>query len=94
MRARRWDWDWIVVGGFVGAMIVVMILAGIHGARERARCTDNGGRWVRVNCHEVEDQICTTIDLGNGFSTTNCMPVTSTVCDTVCRGARPEAGQL
>lgn len=46
----------------------------------------------RVNCHEEEGQICTTMDLGNNNTITSCMPTTSTVCDTVCIGAWAEAG--
>jgi hypothetical protein len=35
-----------------------------------ARCTDNGGHFEYVNCQEVEQQNCTTIDMGNNMVST------------------------
>jgi hypothetical protein len=63
------------------------VVASVHAEREQARCTSAGGQWVRVNCHQVEDQNCITTDYGNGMMITSCMPMTSTACDVVCRGA-------
>lgn len=76
----------------IALVIAALAAAGIHGRREWHRCVDNGGHFERVNCRQVEEQNCSTTDYGNGFVITSCMPTTSTVCDTVCRGARPEAG--
>jgi len=71
--------------------LILLVYFGIRsGIRERARCTENGGHWARVHCREVEDQLCSTTDFGNGMVITTCTPTTSTVCDEVCRGARAE----
>jgi len=48
---------------------------------------------VRVNCHTVEDRLCTTFDYGNGMVLTSCIPTTSEVCDEVCLGARADDGR-
>ena len=71
------------------ALIAVFAAAGVHARREHHRCTDNGGRWVRENCREIEEQVCTVVDTTNML--TACVPMTSTVCDTACRGAHAEA---
>jgi hypothetical protein len=56
-------------------VIALITAAAVHALRMRARCTDNGGSWVRVNCRSVEDQIFMTMDLGNGMVITTCTPV-------------------
>jgi hypothetical protein len=68
--------------------IAVFAAAGIHANRAAHRCTDNGGRWVRENCREVEEQLCTVVDTNNML--TACVPMTSTVCYTGCRGPSAE----
>lgn len=86
-------WFAAVAGVVIAAVAALLIFGAVAAYREHHRCTDNGGTWVSVNCRLVEDQICTTTtDYGNGMVITSCMPTTSTRCDTVCRGARPEAG--
>jgi hypothetical protein len=89
---RGWLEDWRLPAALILAVATAMVLAGVHLQRERSRCTNNGGTWVRINCRTVEDQNCMTIDYGNGMPITTCMPSTSTACDTVCRGARTEGG--
>jgi hypothetical protein len=86
------SWFMVALGAVIAALIALMTYGAIAAHRERARCTDNGGTWVSVNCRQVEDQICSTTDYGNNMVITSCTPTTSTVCDTVCRGARAEAG--
>lgn len=78
--------------GFVStAFVVILVIVGVDQCRTYHRCVDNGGHFVRVNCHTVEDQICTTNDYGNNMMITTCMPTTSTHCDEVCVGTTPEA---
>lgn len=80
----------IVIILFVAAVVAFLIWAAISRSHELARCTDNGGTWMRENCHLVEDQNCITMDYGGGQVVTSCMPSTSEVCNNVCRGARAE----
>lgn len=68
-------------------LVLALVAAGIHARR----CTDNGGTWVHVNCHTVEDQSCMTLDYGNDMPIMICQPTTSRVCDTICVGASAEA---
>lgn len=90
---RDWLEDWWLPIAVLSVVLGLGVVGVVHVHRERARCTDNGGTWVRENCHEVADQICITTDYGNGMVITSCIPTTSTVCDSVCRGARAEAGR-
>jgi hypothetical protein len=76
----------------VAAVVALMTYGLVAAHRGHVRCTNNGGHWQSVNCHEVEDQNCITTDYGQGIVITSCMPITSMVCDTVCRGARAEVG--
>jgi len=82
-----------VIGAVLGiALVLTLIVFGIVGAvREYHRCVDNGGHFERRNCHQVEDQICSTVDYGNGMVITSCIPTTTTECDRVCVGANAEA---
>jgi hypothetical protein len=88
------DWGERVMYIIFGLLGIGMLVAIYFAAREaehvRRRCTDNGGTWVRVNCREVESDICSTTDYGNNTVITTCIPDTSTVCDRVCRGAAAE----
>lgn len=82
--------DLLAIAAFVLLVCGLLTAAAIRHERERARCTDNGGTWMRVNCRLVEDQNCITTDYGSGMVITSCMPSMSEVCDQVCRGARAE----
>lgn len=71
------------------AAAIALLLAACDTRHQR--CVANGGTWTAVNCHDEDSQICTTTDFGNNMAITTCIPMTSTVCDYVCRGATPEA---
>lgn len=75
----------------IGPLIAAVLLAGATTACHN-RCVDSGGTWVRLNCREVEKPVCTTLGVGDGHVVTTCYRVTRTICDQVCRGARPDAG--
>ena len=81
----------VFVGLLTIGTLVAMCLAAREADRVHRRCIDNGGHWARENCREVESDICSTTDYGNGSVITTCIPDTSTVCDSVCRGAAAEA---
>lgn len=80
----------LVITVALAGMLVVLVFTLYANHRRYRLCVDNGGTWVKVNCHTVEDEICTTSDFGGQNIVTTCMPTTSTVCDDVCRGASVE----
>ena len=79
---------WVII---LGAVIVVSLL-GFLGYRHHQQCLDNGGHWVKTNCHIVHGEDCTTTTYWDkGYSTTSCMPHDYSACDDVCVGERAEA---
>lgn len=89
MRTRVLAWVFFSAAAILlGAVITLWCL---HVRAVHRRCTNNGGHWEDVNCHEVTASVCTSVAVGSNMAVTTCQPVTHTACDEVCVGARPEA---
>lgn len=81
----------LITTAMLAVVALIVIVGALEAHHEYTKCTHNGGHWEQVDCHEVEDEWCTTTDWGNGMTTTSCFPTTNIVCTTVCIGANPEA---
>ncbi len=81
-----------IVGWAIGLIVLLAIVAvTISAIEERRRwrqCTDNHGQWIKFNCHNVEDYVCSP----EGENVL-CHFETNEQCSTRCDGATAEEAQ-